>query len=227
MALASVSVCSALFFGVASQDAMAAIVYDNGPPSLSDGGEITEYVFANDFTLASATNVTGGSIYIGGIAGLGGIAKWDGAFDYWLFADSSNSPGTALTSGAATGVTSTSIGAGAWPHGTDIYRIDFNLASTFLAAAGTKYWFGVHLSSNYDRDFIFWVLTPNTGLNGTRSQHSQFGTFNNWQLGYNENAFSLNGSPAGGPVPEPTSLAIFGLGAVGAAYRARRKLVAG
>ncbi|MFN9594467.1 MAG: PEP-CTERM sorting domain-containing protein, partial [Pirellulaceae bacterium] len=31
----------------------------------------------------------------------------------------------------------------------------------------------------------------------------------------------------GGAVPVPTSLAIFGLGAVGAAYRARRKLVAG
>jgi hypothetical protein len=45
------------------------------------------------------------------------------------------------------------------------------------------------------------------------------------------NSFGINqfdfavASPAA--VPEPTSLAIFGLGAVGAAYRARRRLVAG
>ena len=33
----------------------------------------------------------------------------------------------------------------------------------------------------------------------------------------------LNMTAGGGQVPEPTSMAIFGLGALGMAYRARRK----
>ncbi|MFN5468868.1 MAG: PEP-CTERM sorting domain-containing protein [Pirellulaceae bacterium] len=227
MALASVSVCSALFFGSSSQEAIAAIVYDNGSPTIADGSEVTNFVVANDFTLSSATNVTGGAIYI---AGFGGVGNWDGTFDYWVFADNSNTVGAALTNGSGVSVTSTSIGAGAWPHGGNTFRIDFNLASPFLAAAATKYWFGVHLSTNYNRDNIFWIRTPqiSQALQGRGNSGSENGTFNNWTApAATENAFYLNGSPAGGPVPEPTSLAIFGLGAVGAAYRARRKLVAG
>ncbi|MFM8175898.1 MAG: PEP-CTERM sorting domain-containing protein, partial [Pirellulaceae bacterium] len=227
IAMAAVSVCSALCFGASADQAVAAIVYDNGPPSGSNGNEVTENVVANDFTLSSATSVAGGAIYIAGVTALGGVGNWDGVFGYSLFADSgSNSPGTQLTSGLAT-KTTTNVGPNNWPAGGDVYRIDFNFVTPFSAAAATKYWLGVHLSADYIRDHIFWVHTDNTGLNGTRGYRSQNGLFNNWTLTGYENAFYLNGTPAGGPVPEPTSLAIFGLGAVGAAYRARRKLVAG
>ena len=221
VALATLSVCSALLFGAQSHEAMAAIVYDNGLPTIGDGGEVTEYVLANDFTLASATSVTGGAIYI---VGVGGIGSWDGTFDYWLFANTTgNSPGAVLASGSATGVSTTSIGPQNWTLGGDVFRIDFNLASPFSAAAGTNYWLGVHLSTNYNRDNIYWVRTPLTAAQGSRNYYSQGGTFNNWTSPFAEQAFYLNGVPAGGAVPEPTSLAIFGLGALGAACRARRR----
>ncbi len=42
----------------------------------------------------------------------------------------------------------------------------------------------------------------------------------------NITGFRVAGLPSSAPVPEPTSMAIFGLGAMGMAYRARRRIKA-
>ncbi|MBI5083209.1 MAG: hypothetical protein HZB13_01235, partial [Acidobacteria bacterium] len=37
--------------------AQAALIYDNGAPNASGGNEFTQWIQAEDFTLASATNI--------------------------------------------------------------------------------------------------------------------------------------------------------------------------
>ncbi|MFN9592451.1 MAG: PEP-CTERM sorting domain-containing protein [Pirellulaceae bacterium] len=225
IAMAAVSVCSALFFGASADQAVGAIVYDNGAADPSGGNESTLWLQANDFTLGSTTNLTGASFFI---AGFGGIGNWDGTLEYLLFADSGNSPGTLITNGNGNNIVTTDTFVG-WLGGGNIHQVDFEFATPFAAAAGTKYWLGLHLAADYSTmDFIYWVITSPTLANGGgNALESDGGTMNNWLGQGKEHAFYLNGTPAGGAVPEPTSLAIFGLGAVGAAYRARRRLVAG
>ncbi|MFM8327584.1 MAG: hypothetical protein ACKN9U_22215, partial [Pirellulaceae bacterium] len=94
IAMAAVSVCSALFFGASADQAIGAIVYDNGAVDGRDSNEFTQWLQANDFTLGSTTKLTGASVFI---AGNGGIGNWDGTLEYLLFADSGNSPGTLIT----------------------------------------------------------------------------------------------------------------------------------
>ncbi len=224
IAMAAVSVCSALFFGASADQAVGAIVYDNGGADPSGGNESTLWLQANDFTLGSTTNLTGASFFI---AGFGGIGNWDGTLEYFLFADSGNSPGTLITNGNGINIAPFDTVVG-WTYGGNIYQVDFEFATPFAAAAGTRYWLGLHLAADYStRDEIYWLYTSPTLANGGGNAiESQGGLMNNWSGNGVEHAFYLNGTPAGGAVPEPTSLAIFGLGAVGAAYRARRRLVA-
>lgn len=138
------------------------VIYDNGGPSPPSGNETTQWVQAEDFSFSVATDVGGAGVYL---AGLGGIGDWDGSFTYYLFADSGGAPGAVL---ASSGVNPTISDTGvSWCCGGDYYLFAFDFLSTFAASPGSTYWLGIHASSDYSPDYIYWVSTlPNTTATG-------------------------------------------------------------
>ena len=104
--------------------------------------------------------------------------------------------------------------------GGNSYLLAFDFNSPFAASGGTTYWFGIHLSGDYEAyDGIFWTTTDPTSGNGMESIN---GTQDNWSPNTpngQEHAFYLVGET----IPEPSTLASLGLGLAGLAALARRR----
>lgn len=129
----------------------------------------------------------------------GGVIQRAGSTS--LFLTSSSTTGQTFGTGASTIATTSS--------GSAIY-IDFQ--STFLGLPG-GYVSGGAISGSMTFSGSFASL----GIDPVARTYS-------WGLGGAGSSVSLTFSPGtGGAVPEPTSMAIFGIGALGMAYRARRK----
>jgi hypothetical protein len=206
---------TALTMGAVSAE--AAVVYNNGAPNNVNGNETTAWVQAEQFSFGGATNVAGAGVY------LAGSGTYDGNFQYYIFADAAGTPGSVLASGSVTPtITDTGV---PWPFGGNTRLFAFNFNSIFNAAAGTTYWLGIHASSDFARDEIYWVTTA---ANATATGfESSGGTFNNWFNNGQEHAFYLEGARIGGAVPEPATWALMigGFALAGAAARARRTTV--
>lgn len=215
---AMTGVAGALAFAGA---ASASVVYDNGGPNTVGGNEAVEWVQTEDFSFGADVTVNGAGVYL---AGYGGITKWDGSFQYYVFGDSAGSPGTILQGGSVS-PTVTDSGA-AWCCVDDAYLFEFDFNSPFLAEAGSTYHLGIHAgaSDNFNRDDIYWVTTANHGA--LRGRESEGGTFDNWSSNGQEHAYFLNGDQTGGAAPEPATWALMigGFGLVGAALRRRAQL---
>jgi hypothetical protein len=210
------SLALACGFMVAAEAASAAVIFDNGGP-IAGGSEATGWVQADDFQLGGSATIAGAQIYIGGLPS--GIGNWDGTVSYFIFADNAGAPGTLLTSGAGQNISTTDTGM-PWLNDASIFQVEFDLVSAFDAAAGTTYWFGIHLSTDFNVDNIFWMDTDSATGNG---QESRDGTFDNWSSnGGFERAFALFDDTTA--VPEPGTLALFGSGLLGmTALRRRRR----
>ena len=211
VALAAISLSTA---------ASAQVIYNNGGPNGVSGNDATQWVQAEDFNFASGGTVKGAGVYL---AGFGDLSAWDGTLEYTIFGDSAGDPGAVLASGSAS---ASAVDTGTpWGFGGNAYLLDFDFASDFTATAGVTYWLGIHASSNFDRDDIYWVTTAG---NGTSTGHeSDGGTFDNWSDNGQEHAFYLRGDRTTA-VPEPGAwaLMILGFGAAGAALRQRRRALA-
>ena len=210
---------AALAGAVLATSAQADVIYDNGTPASGDlnGNDATQWVQAEDFTLAAGGIVTGAGVYI---AGINGIGNWDGNFTYYLFASNGSDPGSVLQTGDVS-VTPVDTGS-TWDFGGNIYLFEFDFLSSFDASVGTTYWLGIHASSDWNRDNIYWI---HTGPNGTiPGRESDGGAFDNWDWLGPEHAFYLTDG-AGTAVPEPGTWAmmLLGFGAVGVALRRGRK----
>jgi hypothetical protein len=194
--------------------AQAATVFDNGGPA-DNGNEVSQWVQAEDFTLASAANLTGAKVNLFTF----GASLTDVPLNYYIFAHDGNNPGGLLASGTGNSVTITENGVGY--GGRTIYAVSFNFVDAFSAAANTTYWFGIHATDQFNRAEIYFA---SSAANGTNSAESYLGSFNNWNNNGAEHSFSLQGD-FGSAVPEPTTWAmmIVGFGTVGTMVRTSRR----
>lgn len=177
----------------------AAIVYDNGPPSVNAGNEMTAWIQAEDFTIGAST-ITDVRFWNNQSQASG---VYNGSISWAIYADASGSPGATLFSGNTAAVTRALM---AVSGGFDEYQNNFSIGSINLGA-GT-YWLGLHNGpiANNGRAEFFWAATnPNMTTPGHEFSLPSGPT---WDSTRTEHAFVLYNNPATVVVPEPSTLAM-------------------
>ncbi len=202
--LTSISAISMLTIGLGA--AHASVLFDNGGPATQGGDSISNYMTANSFAVTTSEVLTGANIYIDDSSRT--FAKFNGMINYAIYSDVSGSPGALLTSGAVTGLSGTSTGVitNIGPS----FEVSFNFNSTFSAAAATTYFFDIQTANEY------WDVSANP-LSTSGSYQSTNGGASWFLASYPEHAFQLLGASSANPVPEPLSVALFGVAIVGLA----------
>ncbi|GBL13159.1 hypothetical protein MTo_00449 [Microcystis aeruginosa NIES-1211] len=197
--------------------ASASIIFDGGGPDQQDGNEMTQWVQTEDFILSQDIGTRLTDVHFWTFEDPG---AWDGTLDYFVFANAGGQPaGTPFAQGAGANVVKTATGNQTF--GLNEYAYSFDLQTPLDLSANTTYWLGLHLSSNFDRDEIYWSWSTTTPGVGSTGQESFGGTFNNWSNNGQHHAFYLTGQK----VPEPASvLGLLAIGALGAGAALKRKL---
>ena len=197
--------------------APAAVIYSNGAPDPTQPGarSISFYRSADDFTLATASNIDAVRFWMVAMD-----QSFGGTLSYGFYQDSNGALGSLITSGSISNVTPLFLSQ-ITGYAQSTYQVDFNLPSTLSLAAGT-YWLELHdgatLTTNTSAE-VLWSIA-NTGPGNARQ--SLVPTIPTNQT-TNALAFSLYGTantslapPTGVPEPSSIALSLAGLAALGA-----------
>ncbi len=175
----------------------AELLYDNGPPSLTNGFELTHWIEADDFTLEVAARLE--SVKVWSFEGAG---SFEGSIVWQIYSNApGGTPGTILFSGTSTNLTH--VATGSFYFGYAEYVTTFDITPKFLPA-GT-YWLALHngpLSNDSALGRVYWETTSTLGARESRSQiRSQMSPFISLWLSNSippgapsECAFQLNGT---------------------------------
>jgi hypothetical protein len=202
----------------ASGAALAGTVYNNGGPNQSSGNEMTNWIQAEDFTLANTTTIT--DVHFWTIEFGDG---YSGSIWYALYADAGGAPALNPLAAFAAGTGLTRAATGNTPIGAIEYEYGFFI-DPFVAIGGTTYWLGLHNGAltNDARAEVYWETTNgNATVTGNEDILPPAG--GGWDNNGSEHAFSLT-DDASVNVPEPATLALLGLGLAGLGFSRRRNL---
>ncbi|MDO7842701.1 PEPxxWA-CTERM sorting domain-containing protein [Sphingomonas immobilis] len=192
--------------------ARADTVYNNGAPNGANIFPIdgTRQV-ADDFTLATTTDVTGATFTNVYETAIGQPTL---PLNYYIYSGAQPSTGNLIDSGIAQNVVIGPGGSGSYGPGYAGQTVSFSFETPFQAAANTQYWFGLNYPTAIG---THWEVTNANATSGAYSSNDDFATVvtaTGQQL-----SFSLQSA-----APEPASWAMMigGFGIVGGAMRRRR-----
>jgi len=188
----------------------AGLIYDNGAPDGQTGNEMTEWIQAEDFTLAAPTTLTGVRFWAFPYGG-----TYAGSIAWRIYADNSGEPGAVVDFGV---VVPTRV----YDHdalGVPSYQHDFALS---VALGAGTYWLGLHngLLTETTRLDYYWETTGSNATLTGQEDHTPFDT-GGWLGNEQEHAFQLYGG--GGGIPEPSTWLLLGAGLISLAALARRR----
>jgi hypothetical protein len=202
-----------LFIGLCATTAYAGTVWDYSPINTDIGGfwqnQTQAQNFADNFTLAVNTTITGFNLFTGNFPP-------GGTYNVHLYADSGGQPGALLDSQDVTASSFTFYGN---LGGQAIYEAVLPVAPIDVLA-GVQYWIGA--SGNGFEAAQLSLLGPGDPGDGRMAQFSG-GTFVGF-TGVGDQSYQLIGNPTGGTTPEPSSLTLIGVGLAGLYRPLRRKL---
>lgn len=204
-------VALALAFGFAHAS-QAAVVFNNGAPDQAFGTNMSANVVAEDFSLASATNIT--SIRFWSIQSA--ASDYLGNLSWSIYSDSGTQPGVVVTSGSFAGPAVATGGSTSFGYNEFV----FDIPTAFALAAG-NYWLGLAngpLNPGNPTEMLWETTASSFGSTGLYRDGA------NWIDSTNHHAFLINGDPVGVivGVPEPGTLALLMI-TLAAAGISRRK----
>ena len=200
---------AALFAFAFSLSASAGVLFDNGAATTHNGYGIGQgSSVADNFTIEAGATIHSFGFYF---QNYNGVTGWDQHINYRILSDVAGDPGVELTVGAGQFVSATES-AYDWCCGGKAWLVEFNLASDFVAAAGPTYWLELSGAGGPSP----WWVTAGFGDGIVSESYRSDENF----------AFMLSGGAVAtdvAPVPEPSSIALVGLGLAGFAAARRRK----
>lgn len=149
--------------------ATAASIFDNGAPLVTNVRDISLFRTAEDFALASNTNIAALRFWISSTSPIVADPQdnFSGSISYAFYADSSGSLGSVIASGTVSGLTAVPTGSIHSGSNAGMSVIDLDLTSLVALAAGT-YWLELHEGptlSTSDGTNIGWELSAASGGN--------------------------------------------------------------